>query len=274
MDDIKAYIESGILELYALGNASPEEREQVERFAAAHPAVRAELREVEKALELYAAENAVAPSGDHRNKVLNSLVPNVGDDNTFRSKQSITETNVVSIAERPSANFYKYAFAASVVFLLGSLAALYALYGKLQQSEQQLLVLNAQNTKFSKTISHMANELDVFRDPTFKLLKLTGTNKMPTARITVAWSPVKKKVMIDMVNMTLPENDVNHQYQLWALVNGKPIDLGVFDKAEADSIDMKPMRPVDLADAFAVTLEPRGGSINPTMSEMMVIGQF
>ncbi len=274
MDDTKAYIESGILELYALGDASPEERAQVEQMAAAHPAVKAELREVENALELYAAENAVEPAEQHRRKVLNSLLTNFADDSTFRSKHPDAETKVISLPERTTGNFYKYAFAASIALLIGSLAALYSTYNKLQQSNQQLIVLNSQNSKFSKTINHMDEELEVFRDTSFKLLKLKRTNKMPSAQMTVAWSPVKKKVMIDMVGMNLPVNDINHQYQLWALVNGKPVDLGVFDKAEADSVDMKLMKSVDLAAAFAVTLEPRGGSVNPTMSEMMVIGQF
>jgi anti-sigma-K factor RskA len=274
LDDIKAYIESGILELYALGDGSPEERAKVEQMCAAHPVVKAELREIEHALELYAAENAVEPAAQHRHKVLNSLVTNFADDSTFSARHPDTETKIVSLPERPTNNFYKYAFAASIALLIGSLAALYSTYNKLQQSNQQLIVLNSENTKFSKTINHMDEELDVFRDTTFKLLKLKGTAKMPSAQMTVAWSPVKKKVMIDMVGMKLPANDASHQYQLWALVNGKPVDLGVFDKAEADSVDMKLMKPVDLAAAFAVTLEPRGGSVNPTMSEMMVIGQF
>lgn len=274
MDDIKAYIESGILELYALGDVSPEERAQVERMAAAHPVVREELQEVESALELYAGENAIQPSQHHRNKVLNSLVTNFADDSAFRSVHHEPETKVIPIAERSGSNFYKYAFAASITLLIGSLLALYSIYNKLQRSNQQLIVLNSQNTRFSKTIGNMGEELGVFRDTTFKLLKLKGTPKMPSGQMTVAWSSAKKKVMIDMVDMQLPENDSAHQYQLWAIVNGKPVDLGVFDKSRTDSVDMKAMKPVDLAVAFAVTLEPRGGSVNPTMSEMVVIGQF
>jgi anti-sigma-K factor RskA len=274
LDDTKAYIESGILELYALGDGSPEEREQVEQMCAAHPSVKAELREIENALELYATANAVEPAEQNRHKALSSLLTNLADNITSHSKHSNTEAKVVSLPERTTGNFYKYAFAASVALLIGSLVVLYGTYNKLQQSNQQLIVLNSENTKFSKTISNKDDELDVFRDTTFKLLKLKGTAKMPSAQITVAWSPVKKKVMIDMAGMQLPANDANHQYQLWALVNGKPVDLGVFDKAEADSIDMKLMKPITLASAFAVTLEPRGGSVNPTMSEMMVIGQF
>lgn len=260
--------------MYALGDGDPGERAEVERMAISHPAVNAELREIENALEKYAFANAVQPAERHRKKVLNSLLTNFADDSTFRPQSTNVETKVVSIPERNKGNFYKYAFAASIILLMGSLVALYSIYNKLQQSNQQLLTLNSQNTRFSKTISNMGEEIGVFRDSTFKLLTLKGTAKMPSAKMMVAWSPVKKKVMIDMAGMKLPANDANHQYQLWALVNGKPVDLGVFDKAEADTIDMKLMKPVALAGAFAVTLEPRGGSVNPTMTEMIAIGQF
>ena len=59
MEDIKAYIESGILELYVLGDVSPEERRQVEEMAVKHPAVKAELDEIERSMEFYAEQNAV-----------------------------------------------------------------------------------------------------------------------------------------------------------------------------------------------------------------------
>ncbi|PJJ83700.1 anti-sigma factor [Mucilaginibacter auburnensis] len=274
MNEVKAYIESGILELYVLGDVSPEERVQVEQMAATHPAIKAELHEVEQAMEFYAEENAVQPSEQHRARTLGSVLTNFADDTTFDKKRTQPEANVVQLNPPGKGSFYKYAFAASLVMLIGSLVALYNVYNKLQHSNQQLLVLNTQNERFSKVINQMGEEISVFRDPSFKLLTLKGTDKMPSAKMTVAWSPVKKKVMIDMGGTELPKNDTNHQYQLWAIVNGKPVDLGVFDKAIADSVDMVPMKPVALASAFAVTLEPRGGSVNPTMNEMVVIGQF
>jgi anti-sigma-K factor RskA len=51
--------------------------------------------------------------------------------------------------------------------------------------------------------------------------------------------------------------------------------LGVFDE-NPDSTNMKEMKTMAAisADAFAVTLEPRGGSASPTMDEMMVSGKF
>ena len=273
VEDLKTYIESGLLELYVLGDVSRDERLQVEGMADVHPAVKAELNDIEKALELYAGYNAVEPNDHQRNKILNSLVTNLADDDTFKSNKQETPDNIIAIPARTT-NFYKYAFAASIALLLVSVVALFNVYNKLQQSNTQLLALSSQNEHYSKTVNLKDEQLSIFRDPNYKMLRLKGMPKNPSAGMTVAWNPEKKKVMIDMNNMQLPANDQNHQYQLWALVKGKPVDLGVFDKTDADSTDMRSMKSIASADAFAVTLEPRGGSVNPTMDQMMVIGKF
>lgn len=268
MDNIQSYIESGILELYVLGNVTPEEKLQVEEMMAAHQTVRAEVDEIERALEVYAGKNAIEPEADKRTHILNSLVTNLADDNNFSSKAK-EDAHIIALPR--ANNFYKYAFAASVTLLLGVSITLYNVYNKLQQSNNQLITLSQQNQQFAKTVSLKEQQISVFRDPAFKLLRLQGTEKTPDAGLTIAWNPKSKKVMIDMVDMKLPATDHNHQYQLWAMVNGKPVDLGVFDKPAIDTTDMVEMKSVALAQAFAVTIERRGGSRNPTLGEMVVI---
>jgi anti-sigma-K factor RskA len=49
--------------------------------------------------------------------------------------------------------------------------------------------------------------------------------------------------------------------------------MGVFDVA-GDMTSLLKMKTTGKASAFAVTLEPRGGSKNPTMEQMYVIGQI
>jgi anti-sigma-K factor RskA len=120
----------------------------------------------------------------------------------------------------------------------------------------------------------MDNELNVYRDPSYQLIHLKGTAKTPASALTVAWSPKQHKVMVNLYNAKLPAAGKDHQYQLWAIANGKPVDLGVFDKAETDSANIKAMKPIGAAQAFAVTIEPRGGSINPTMNQMVVIASL
>ncbi|SDP98445.1 Anti-sigma-K factor rskA [Mucilaginibacter sp. OK268] len=273
MEDIRAYIETGILELYVLGDVTPNEKLQVEEMAQKHPAVKAELDEIERSLELYAQENAVEPSENLRGRVMGSILTNLGDDNNFPEKPHPVNHKLVELTARKENNFYKYAFAASLALLVASTIALVSVYSRLKNSNDQLEAMQLQNQHFSNRVNLMDRELGIFRDPSFKLLKLQGTAKTPASVVMLAFSPSKKKVMIDMGNVKLPENDKDHQYQLWALVGGKPVDLGVFD-AKNDSTGMKEMKSIALADAFAVTLEPKGGSVNPTMDQMMVLGKF
>ena len=49
--NIQEYISSGILELYVRGSLSATEMQEVEEMANAHPEVRQEIEEIEKAVE-------------------------------------------------------------------------------------------------------------------------------------------------------------------------------------------------------------------------------
>jgi anti-sigma-K factor RskA len=273
VEDLKAYIESGILELYVLGDVTQAEKLQVEEMASKHPAIKAELDEIERSMELYAEENAVEPSEQLRGRILGSLLTNFGDDNNFPTSTHVEREKVVVMQQDKESNFYKYAFAACLALLLASVVALYNLYSRLNDTNTQLSAMQAQNQHFSNTVSAKDSELNLLRDTSYKLIHLRGTAKSPESIMTVAFSPSKQKVVIDMASLKLPANDQTHQYQLWALVGGKPVDLGVFD-ATSDSSGFKNMKAIASADAFAVTLEPRGGSASPTLSEMVVLGKY
>ena len=258
-----------------LGDVTPAEKLQVEELASKHPAIKAELAEIERSMELYAGENAIEPSEYLRSRILGSLLTNFGDDDDFPT-QTHTERESVMVTrpdKEKEINFYKYAFAACLVLLLASAAALYNLYNRLNDTNTRLNAMQLQNQHFSTTVSAKDNELNLLRDTSFKLIRLKGTEKSSESVMTVALSPSKQKVVIDMEGLKLPANDQAHQYQLWALVGGKPVDLGVFD-ATADSSGFKNMKAIASADAFAVTLEPRGGSEIPTLSQMVVMGKY
>ena len=62
MSSIKEYIESGILEQYALGQCSEAEAQEVERMAAEHDEVSLALIEAQETLEAFALANAVEPN--------------------------------------------------------------------------------------------------------------------------------------------------------------------------------------------------------------------
>lgn len=61
MNPIKAFIESGVLELYVMGATSQEETLAVEQMAAAHFEVRQEIDAISEQMERYALAHAVEP---------------------------------------------------------------------------------------------------------------------------------------------------------------------------------------------------------------------
>ncbi|MVN21508.1 anti-sigma factor [Mucilaginibacter arboris] len=329
MEDIKQYIESGILELYILDTLNPEEKLEVESMAAKYPAIQKELDEISQAMELYAEQNAVEPSENLRETVLNQLIGTTQEPVSVPQKNISENKKVIPLQAAKQTYFYKYAFAASIALLLVSLAALFNMYNRLQESRQQLVTLQLQNQKFANQVNFQESqlnqykqqsggtalqkpvfvdsvtvkgktntpgliamqselkqskkrilalelqnkdhekELNAFSDPDTRFIKLKGVKD--SSSMLLAWNPEKKQLWINKKASTLPANDQQHQYQLWAIRKLKPISLGVFDVRKTDSI-MEKMASIDKASAFAVTLEPRGGSEKPTMKQMMVMG--
>ena len=272
MEDLQAYIESGVLELYVLGDLSAEEKEQVEAMLEKHPELRHELGEIERALEKYAEKHAIEPEAGLRNTILGGL--------DIREEASVTPMLAQNQHLR-RANFYKYAFAASVVLLLVSIASIITLNNRLEESNMRIVALEASNQKFSSRVNYINRRLltaeqtlDVYQNPAeYNVVELKGLPRSPKSRMMVAFNPAKSTVMIDLDAVEMPDTDAQHQYQLWALVDGKPVDLGVFD-TKADSTGMIKMKPVQHAQAFAVTLEPHGGSVSPTLDQLIVMGNI
>jgi len=60
--NVKAFIASGIIEKYCMGNCSMQEREQVHAMAASHPEIRVEIDQLSQSFEQYALANQVKPS--------------------------------------------------------------------------------------------------------------------------------------------------------------------------------------------------------------------
>lgn len=270
MEDLKTYIESGVLELYVLGDLTGSERHEVELMLEKHPELRAELTEIEKALEKYSEAHAVEPSEHLRSKIL---------DNLEIAEEKIEGPIIPISGQSKKNNFYKYAFAASIALLLLSLIAIINLSSQLRESKNQIAVLRESNQQFSSRVNYVEGQLEdakeslkILHNPEqYKLVNLKGTPNAPAASMMVAFDPEKEEVMIDLASVKMPANDAEHQYQLWALVDGKPVDLGVFD-AKSNASGMIKMKSIKAAQAFAVTLEPKGGSVSPTMEQMMLMG--
>lgn len=277
MENIKEYIESGILELYVLGDLNSAESAEVEAMSKLYPEVTAELEEIESMMVKVADKFEIEPAPRVKENFLASI--SFSDEEEIGAEDAIKEAKIIPI-NHSKLNFYKLSLAACLALLLVSVIAIINLNKNLKDTRQQIAQLENSNQSFANKVNYLdervnKNEeaLGVFTNADFKVVNLIGTPASPESKILIAWNAKEQKVLLDLRSMKIPKNDQDHQYQLWALVDGKPVDLGVFDAVEG-VVGLKAMKSIGMAQTFAVTLEPRGGSASPTLEKLMVLGNI
>ncbi|WP_276089736.1 anti-sigma factor [Pedobacter sp. JY14-1] len=274
MEEARVYIESGILELFVLGQLNAQEQAEVESMAAKYPEVKQELEAIEIAMEQYALLHAVSPSEKLGEKIMSHISLDPATRITLPVSPLASEIN-----NQQKIRTLRFALAACIALLAISVAALFSTRNALRTAKDQIAELSVNNQKYTSTVNYMRSEnedlrkiADMKSDPDWKAVKLAGTAMDPKASMMVYWHVSGKHVMMDNSKTVLPANDNIHQYQLWALVNGKPVDLGVFDVRKDHSKILVNMKDIAGAQTFAVTLEKKGGSPTPTLDKMIVAG--
>ena len=103
------------------------------------------------------------------------------------------------------------------------------------------------------------------------IIKMPGlpNSPDPSSMATVYWNTESRDVYLLVNKLPMPVRD--KQYQLWAIVDGKPVDAGIFDMQEG--LSFVKLKTIPKADAFAITLEKKGGSSTPDMNAMYVMGK-
>ena len=112
----------------------------------------------------------------------------------------------------------------------------------------------------------MEAEYNVVLNPDFIAITMKGLPISPEATSIVYWNKEDGTVYVNANNLPAPEQ--GKQYQLWALKGGQPVNAGMIDM----NGKIQFMENISSADAFAVTLEPAGGSPSPTLELLYVIG--
>lgn len=290
MEKYQEIIESGRLEQYALGELDPAARAEVEAQASRYPEVRQELDDLLAGLDLYADAHALTPPAGMRERVLGRVLAEIGTATpaaaapapvvpTMRVSASNPHVASTPPVAAPTSRSNGWAIAASIALLL-SLVGNALLYTNWQRTRSDLAVALGDQTRFAnatqvmeRRLSATQEQLHVLRSPDeYKLVALAGTPAHPTARARVLFNKVAHRVYVDVAQ--LPPLPPGKQYQLWALDNGKPVDAGMLTAATTAGTGLQQMKDIGSAQAFAMTVEPTGGSAGPTMNTMTVIGNI
>ena len=271
----KEYISSGILESYILGQASPEEAGILECVMKNSDEVREAFEEAQKTFEMLANAQAVTPPNDLKSKIWAKIqqeqktaddtpvIPIQNNEEIFEEKKELKEIDT----EKSSGGGWKnFAIAASVLFLVSIGANLYWMNSQAKINDQ-IVKLESETKSKNLAMQAMQQKLDIAANPDMKKVVLAGVDKHPESKATVLWDTNSKDVYLN-VN-SLPKAPEGMEYQLWAIADGKPVSAGMYSEDKDGRIALA---NIPNAQAFAITLEKKGGSEAPTMENMYVMG--
>ena len=249
---------------------------EVEAMAAESPEVRKAIIELEEALGELAISESVTPPPSWKEDILAAAFA-AADDEKKPIVKSLPKNPPVAAPQESKSNFSFLAIAATVVLLV-SLGINFKMYTNLQDlkselydTEMRVAELESENQVMVANFKDVEQNLAVLRDPntaTFVMKGIEGRD--PNYRANIYWNSTTETVYLDI--KSLPEAPSGKQYQLWALKDGAPIDMGVFNALDTKE-KLLEMGSVPGADAFAVTLENAGGVASPTLEEMYVYGE-
>lgn len=257
--NIQEIIESGIIELYVMNALPEDEAAEVEALAVEHPEILMEIENIQDALQSYAQAQAIEPNPELKDRVLEKI--NAESIGTPQTLKAVEESQSPPLSIRTPWITW-LAAAASVIAIV--------LFFQNMSSKKALTNCTAENTKLvenQKVIVQLEHKLNILRSPDTKAIEMKGLEIAPDAKVLVYWNAKEKATLLSIQNLPSPHE--GKQYQLWAIVDKKPVSAGVFTY---DITAVQAMKEFDHAEAFAVTEEPKGGSLTPTLDKMYVLG--
>jgi anti-sigma-K factor RskA len=269
---------------YALGVLDESEARALEQHLSTCVACRAELAAWhDTASALAFSAGIVEPSPALRSRLLESISATTAQSSineTQSRRASLKEspaptaaaartaaaaTNVIPMPERARPRLLQRFGALAAALLFGAfLITLVVIWNRnrAMQTEMTRLARDLQTTqeqlKHEREISEMFTAVDT------RVATLTGTEMAPRAHARLAYNKAGSAMMIVE---RLPPAPAGMDYQIWFIADGKPMPGGVFKPdatGHAEMRDQVPAAAQKSAAAFAITLEPQGGTLAPT----------
>lgn len=268
--DIKEYISSGIIEAYVMNLASEEEVSILMCISQHNTEVAQAILEAQIMLEDFATAQAISPPAELKEMIWDKV-----SDQSIHRTTTIGNKNELpvesSISAPPSRNFTmrNWSIAASILLVLSIGVNIY--YHKKNTANKNLLAQSVSKQESTqKTLQNIKEKWDMLQNPAIKTIILAGVEQHPQLKAYVFWNTVTSELYLSLEN--LPPVPEGMQYQLWAMVDGKPVDAGIFPLEQTDQIST--MKQISKAQAFAITLETKGGNPTPNLTQLFVIGNI
>lgn len=286
--DLSCIILSGDLELYVLGMLPEDEARKIEQLAILFPEVQEELDRISDTILGFANTAEATPSPSVKDNFMSKIKALKAEEENpqhdvkviaFDPAVSIKDVSEVSndapVVTMQTKRGRSFLSAASIIGLVVSVGFVFYLVSQNNKHKEEIAQLNQQVNTLNTDLSTQQQDLTAFsqtlqlmQSSDYRKIKLTDPKDDTKYLAQVMWNPVTKEVYLS--DVSLPETPSDKQYQLWAIVDGKPVDAGLLTDVK---LKAQKMKGFEKAEMFAITLENKGGSPTPTLEAMYAAGK-
>ncbi len=275
----KEYIESGILEAYALNSLSPGETKEVAENIARYPELAQELDRIENAMMQYSSTFAKVPPLGLENKIWDAIQASGTDGARVDAAPAMPPKPQIIPLKKEYTRPAQWKYAAAIIVLVGSIATNAVLWNKGNRSATETASLVSKMDSLTVKQQQLAQLVDGYQkakvmmsDTGMQTIVMHTMQKGHPMAATLYWSKGKGEAYVSVDGLPAPPHGM--QYQLWAIKDGKPVNMGILPNEIANTPSMqKVAMPASGGEAFAISLEKEGGSTVPTMENIYVLGK-
>ncbi len=254
-EEIREFLNTGLLEQYVLGLLEPSESAEVESYIQRYPEVKKVYQEIQDGMDnLLRASAKPVPAG-----VKDSIMNQVDD----------TPPAYISSNPPKVSSFNWLPVAAGLALLFGAFS--FFQWNNNQGKEQEIATLEKDFATYKEecesrnlNYANLQKQLEFINHSETDKFLLKGNEKATDFQVIAYWNDFAKKSMLRINEM--PQLPDNQCFQLWADVDGKMLNLGIINSTDDLFVDFKYLAN---AESLNVTIEPKGGSDHPTVADLV-----
>ena len=258
-----------LLPFYALDALTVEEKEQVESYLAEHPEARLQLQDLQSgASALPYSVSPLEPPGH----VKEALMKRVASDVQARERS----TSSARVQQEPIRRGIRF----ENIFRLLSLGAAaiaviwaFVLNTQVARLQQQIASLNDQVAAQSQSLDEIVRNLSqLYESEVITVsLKSIEDQSRPLGQLIV--NPNDKSAVV--VISGLPPLEPGKTYQVW-LIRNAPVSAGLLtvDENGQSVLIITSEAPIGSFDKLGISIEPEGGSEQPTADQIVILSDL
>ncbi|MBF8148409.1 RNA polymerase subunit sigma-70 [Winogradskyella sp. F6397] len=218
---LQHFLNSDLLNKYLVGDISLEESKEVEHFISKYPEAAQAYEKLQDNLEIIAKAGAVDVPKNSLEDILDAL-------------EETNDTKVIQLVQDRKTPWYSIAASAAAILFAATSFMLYQKNIELN-SENNVVVdeiydLRSDIENNNSKLDELSRELLKLNNPDSKKYVINGNDRAKNLKTVAYINPIEKTSMIDVI--TLPQLPKEQEYQIWAELQDRMVNLGILDESD------------------------------------------